>query len=171
MVNSWEQGPVLRGLVFSFIETVENVLSKTTVSKLGRDPSPELPSLQSVKNKFLCSIRYVCDILLWQPKLTKPSEKNKTILRAHFNWSQPSGAHYKLSTVSLAKGLTIPKGDVFSSLCESLYTALSLYTDCARYRCMYVCASFVLPPAESLCWSSPSHAFGLHFLAGSCLES
>ena len=39
--------------MFSFLETLENFLSKTTVSKLGRDPSPELPSLQSVKNKFL----------------------------------------------------------------------------------------------------------------------
>lgn len=60
------------------------------------------------------------------PSWLKLSEKNKTILHAHFNWKSAIGAHYKLLMVSLAKGLTVPKGDVFFFTCESLYTALSL---------------------------------------------
>lgn len=85
------------------------------------------------------------------PSWLKLSEKNKTILLAHFNWKSAIGARYKLLTVSLAKGSTIPKGDVFSSLVSHCTQPYHFTLTVHVYRCMYVCGfPFCFTPSEKV---------------------
>lgn len=92
--------------------------------------------------------------LLWQPKLTKALREiqNHTSCLILIE-SQPSVPIINFLTVSFLKvggGLTIPKGDVFSSLVSHCTQPYHFTLTVHVYRCMYVCGFPLFYPSEKV---------------------